>query len=191
MTQYDIGMLINRAFYPLVPRTRLSKALKHVLQAHNVPSGAGIRLKITTDEEVRALNKQHRAVDAPTDILSFPAEQFSEETLEEMRAAAALLGEDAQQELAEIAEKPYLGDLIIAMPYVQRHAAELGHPLADELVLLVVHGALHLLGYDHDNIENQARMWQTQADLLADLGITSINIPSFTFGDSNEDAASD
>jgi probable rRNA maturation factor len=191
MINYDIGMIINKEFYPHVPRKQLSKALKHVLRAHNVPSGAGIRLKITTDEEVRALNKQHRAVDAPTDILSFPAEQFSAETLEEMRAAAALLGEAAQQELAELAEKPYLGDLIIAMPYVQRHAAELGHPLADELVLLVVHGALHLLGYDHDNAENQARMWQKQAELLAGLGITSINVPLFTFGDSNEDADAD
>ncbi len=191
MIKYEIGMMIDRAFYPLVPRKQLSKALKRVLQTHHVPSGAGIRLKITDDAEVRAFNKHYRGVDAPTDILSFPAEQFSEKTLEDMRAAAALLGEAAQQELAEIAEKPYLGDLIIAMPYVQRHAAELGHPLADELVLLVVHGALHLLGYDHDNAENQARMWQKQAELLADLGIVSINVPLFTFGDSNEDADAD
>jgi probable rRNA maturation factor len=105
--------------------------------------------------------------------------------MEEMQAIAASAGAAAQEIAAEL--QPYLGDLIIALPYTQRRAAELGHALEDELILLVVHGTLHLLGYDHDTAENQARMWQKQAELLAQLGITDLNIPHFTFGDSCED----
>lgn len=83
----------------------------------------------------------------------------------------------------EVHELPYLGDLIVAYPYTARHAAEAGHALADEFTLLVVHGTLHLLGYDHDTAENQDRMWAKQAELLAALGVTGITVEYFNFGD--------
>lgn len=62
-----------------------------------------------------------------------------------------------------------LGDLIIAYPYAARQAARYGHSLAAELQLLVVHGCLHLLGYDHDTPERQAEMWRVQGEILASL----------------------
>lgn len=187
MSRYTIHTDIQRAYRAIVPVKRLKTAIQRTLSAHAVRDGAALTLIVTDDEAVRQLNREHRGVDAPTDILSFPHEPFSEAMQQEMLAAAELTGAAAETLAAEL--QPYLGDLIIALPYTQRHAAELGHALEDELVLLVIHGTLHLLGYDHDTAESQARMWQKQAELLAQLGVTDLNIPHFTFGDSHEDTA--
>jgi probable rRNA maturation factor len=144
-----------------LPDYRLIDAIRFVLDRHEVPAGNTISVVITDDEHVRSLNAEFRDVNAPTDILSFPADPLPEEI------------ED---------EAPYLGDLVIAYPYTQHQAEEAGHDLNDELVLLVVHGTLHLLGYDHDNEENQDAMWSEQAFALEALGV-SIDVPRFTFGD--------
>ena len=75
-------------------------------------------------------------------------------------------------------EAPYLGDLVIAYPYASAQATGLGHPLADSLALLVVHGTLHLLGYDHDTTESRAAMWAAQARALTTLNISPEIVPS-------------
>jgi probable rRNA maturation factor len=185
-SRYTIHTNVRRAYRALVPLKRLKAAIQHTLTAHAVRAGSALSLIVADDETVQQLNREYRGVDAPTDILSFPHEPFSEAMQEAMLAAAASAGASGQGIAAEL--QPYLGDLIIALPYTQRCAAELGRPLEDELVLLVVHGTLHLLGYDHDTAEAQARMWQKQAELLAQLGIAELNIPHFTSGDSHEDS---
>ena len=90
------------------------------------------------------LNEQYRDTDGPTDVLSFPAQDPTP-------------GFVTAPEMAS-----YLGDIIIALPYTRRQAAALGRPLGDELRLLAVHGALHLLGYDHAEPEEEAAMWARQ-----------------------------
>jgi probable rRNA maturation factor len=65
----------------------------------------------------------------------------------------------------------YLGDIVIALPFTRRQAAALNRPLIDELRLLAVHGALHLLGYDHAEPGEEAIMWAKQDAILA--GLTS------------------
>ncbi len=182
MNRCVVHVRIRRPYRALVPLQRLKAAIAQTLAAHQ-RAKAALSLIITDDQTVRRLNLQYRGIDAPTDILSFPYEPFPAALLEETSAAPEPTYTDSDE-----SEQDYLGDLMIALPYTQRHAVELGHPLEDELVLLVVHGTLHLLGYDHDNPENQARMWQKQTELLAALGITGLNIPHFTFGDSYEDA---
>lgn len=132
-------------------------------------------LVVTNDEQVRALNAQYRGVDAATDVLSFPAEPLPDE----LRRAMVEAGGD---------ETLYLGNLIVAYPYTAQHAQSAGHALDDELVLLAVHGTLHLLGFDHDNAAHQAAMWQAQAEALAALGV-ALRVPDFTFED--EDAGDD
>jgi probable rRNA maturation factor len=144
-----------------LPTDRIIEAIRLVLDRHEVEAGTTVSVVVTDDEHVRQLNIEFRDVDAATDILSFPADPLPEEI------------ED---------EAPYLGDLIIAYPYTQHEAAEAGHDINDELVLLVVHGTLHLLGYDHDNDENQNQMWMAQSELLAQLGVP-IDVPRFTFDD--------
>ena len=72
----------------------------------------------------------------------------------------------------------YLGDLVIAYPYATTQAAREGHVLMESLCLLVVHGTLHLLGYDHDTPGNRARMWAAQDRALAAMMIPLDIVPA-------------
>lgn len=149
------------------PEERVRAAIIDLLTRHDVEEGTTLSFVLMDDEQVRAFNLQYRGIDQPTDILSFPADPLREEEREAM---------------AENGDGPYLGDLLVAYPYTVRQADESGHPLDDELVLLAIHGTLHLLGYDHDNTDNQAKMWAAQSEALKRAGIT-IEVPLFTFGD--------
>ncbi len=145
----------NQGNYPL-DAARLQIASQTVLAQHDVDPDTTITIVIADNEFIRNLNRQYRNVDAPTDILSFPADD----------PPVAIEG-----------EPPYLGDLVIAYPYASAQAAREQHDLKDSLSLLVVHGTLHLLGYDHDTEENRAGMWQAQAAALQTLGISTDIVP--------------
>lgn len=133
---------------------RLQNAAKAVLSNHDVEPESSLSIVITDDSHIAALNLQFRGVDAPTDVLSFPADE---------------------PPVAIPDEPPYLGDLVIAYPYAAVQAERAGHNLDDSLALLVVHGTLHLLGYDHDTDSNRAKMWAAQDEALKSLDI-SLNI---------------
>lgn len=110
---------------------------------------------VTDDESIRALNRTFRDTDAPTDVLSF--------------------GGDAQDSVVAPEGPSYLGDVVISCPRAQDQA--IGHPVEAELGLLVVHGVLHLLGYDHVQPGDKATMWKRQADILRRLGLACV-VPS-------------
>lgn len=122
----------------------LPAAIEGVLATHG-RAMADVTLALRGDEEVRALNRQFRGEDRVTDVLSFPA--------------------------GDGKESNYLGDIVIAYPYVRALAHEDERPLAEWLVLLAVHGTLHLLGYTHEDEAMQAEMWRAQAAALAAHGI--------------------
>lgn len=143
-----------------VPVQRLVEAVTWVLRRHEVTPGTGVSVVIVDDSTIRQLNRQFRAIDAPTDVLSFPAEAPP----------------------VPVAEPPYLGDLVLGLPAIQRQAEAEGHAWEDEMVLAVVHGTLHLLGYDHDTAAHQEQMWAVQARALAALGV-AIVVPTYEFGD--------
>lgn len=107
---------------------------------------------VTDDESVRALNRTFRDTDAPTDVLSF--------------------GGDVQDFVVGPEGPSYLGDVVISCPRAQDQA--IGHPVEAELALLVVHGVLHLLGYDHVRPGDKGTMWERQADVLRSLGLTGV-----------------
>lgn len=148
----------NEAGYA-VDADRLKRAAALTIEQSG-ETAAALTVVITDDAEVAALNRQFRGVDAPTDILSFPAD-------------APPPMPDADDE-----EPPYLGDLVIAYPYTAAQAGRLGHALGDSLVLLVVHGTLHLLGADHDTLERRAAMWTAQARALTALGVPLDIVPT-------------
>jgi probable rRNA maturation factor len=109
-----------------------------------------IALLFTTDAEVRAINRQWRGQDKPTNVLSFPA-------------AAMPMPEG---------EAVPLGDIVLARETVEREAAEQGKSCADHTTHLIVHGVLHLLGYDHGNDDAAVLMENTELEILAGLGIS-------------------
>jgi probable rRNA maturation factor len=100
------------------------------------------------DERIRELNAQYRGVDAPTDVLAFPAD-FIDPDL----------------------DSRYLGDILISVPRAASQAEAREHSLTEELQLLVVHGLLHLAGYDHLEDAEKAEMWDLQARILKALGV--------------------
>ena len=146
----------NGADFPLDP-VRLQTAAETVLAAHPAPTHSGLTIVITDDDAVRALNRQYRGLDAPTDVLSFPA---------------------GLPPIALPDEPPYLGDLVIAYPYALAQAKQEGHDPGDSLALLVVHGTLHLLGYDHHTADQRAAMWAAQEAAISSLGISPKIIPA-------------
>lgn len=113
-----------------------------------VRDDAEIAVLLSDDATIQQLNAQWRAKDKPTNVLSFPA-----------------------VELAKISYAPMLGDIIIARETVLREADEEGKKPDHHLQHLVVHGVLHLLGYDHETDDDAERMEALERIVLSDLGI--------------------
>ncbi|KAL1495556.1 hypothetical protein AB1Y20_016919 [Prymnesium parvum] len=113
-----------------------------LLAAASLADGHQLSVTLCDDPFIRALNLRWRAVDAPTDVLSFPLD-----------------------------DELLLGDVVLSVETAQRQAEERGHPLRDELRVLLVHGLLHLLGYDHEEDEAaRAEMAEAEQRLLRRLG---------------------
>jgi probable rRNA maturation factor len=133
------------------------EAVAAVLRWHALDSGI-VSLLITDDRQMQIYNRDYRGFDAPTDVLSFVQQD-----------APAPTDGSVPDELAKMLAQQ-LGDLIIALPYTQIQARRYGTTLASELRLLVVHGTLHLLGYDHATADERAVMWRVQDAILTKLG---------------------
>ena len=116
-------------------------------------SEAELSVALIGNTEMRRLNAAYRKKDYPTDVLSFPASETNPET-----------------------GARYIGDILISIPRAEIQAEAAGHPLESEVQLLVVHGVLHLLGHDHADAEEKARMWKAQAEILTRLGLGHIQI---------------
>lgn len=116
-----------------------------------------IAVVVSGDETLQELNRRYRGVDAPTDVLAFP---------NETRGPFVGIG----------GQPHYLGDVVISYPRAEEQAGEAGHSVEAELLLLVVHGVLHLLGYDDQIDEERARMWAAQAAILRSIGV-EIQLP--------------
>lgn len=112
-----------------------------------------LTIVLTDDAQLHGLNRDYLGIDAPTDVLAFPASETDPETA-----------------------RRYLGDILISVPRAEEQARAAGHVLEAEAQLLTVHGTLHLLGYDHAGTADKARMWNAQAEILAGLGLTDIEI---------------
>ena len=123
------------------------------------PAPVDVAVKLSDDEEVRALNAQWRGKDKPTNILSFPMVQPD---LLEMIADAGGNADDGETQL---------GDMILAHGVCAREAAEKGISLADHVTHLVVHGMLHLVGYDHIDDAEAEHMEALEIRALETLGL--------------------
>ncbi len=123
------------------------------LRQQQVESPVELTVVLTDDASLRALNRRFRDVDRTTDVLSFANE-----------ARGPFAGGISGQ-------PQYLGDIVISLPTARRQAEEAGCSLTEELELLIVHGTLHLLGYDHERPGDKTQMWAVQARLLELLDI--------------------
>ena len=155
MTNAQIFVQIDEQFRKNVAESLLRAAVQVALRACGQADGS-LSVLVVDDSVVQRHNRDYRNRDAPTDVLSFAAREGSQ------------LPSDAPAELAAELDAE-LGDLLLAFPYATRQARKYGHSLAAELQLLVVHGTLHLVGYDHDTEDRQSEMWRKQAEILKEL----------------------
>ena len=155
MTDAQILVQIDEPFQASVDEAWLTAAARATLRACE-QIHVSLSIQVVDDDVVQRHNRIYRQQDAPTDVLSFAIQEGSPFASEMPDALAAELDSE-------------LGDLLLALPYASRQARRYGHSLAGEIQLLVVHGTLHLLGFDHDTVERQASMWRKQSEILAKL----------------------
>jgi probable rRNA maturation factor len=128
----------------------LSQLSRFVLDRMRVHPMAELCIKLVDEATIAQLNEQWMDKTGPTDVLAFP--------MDELRPG----------QVNEEPEEGVLGDLVLCSTVAARQAVEAGHPAADEVRLLAVHGILHLLGYDHAEPEEHKEMFDLQAQLLTD-----------------------
>ena len=127
----------------------LEQLAARALDAEAAPRPCELSIVLTGDAAVRELNRAYRGVDDPTDVLSFAQSEG---------------GEFARPE----GEAPHLGDVIISIDTARRQAAEYGLALQDEVSHLLVHGVLHLLGYNHEHPADSQVMRQHEDAILGE-----------------------
>lgn len=120
------------------------------------PAAVEISVRLTSDDEVHQLNNQYRHKDKPTNVLSFPMVQ------PDLLETVTQNSDDGEV---------LLGDIVLAHGVCAREAAERGISLETHATHLIVHGTLHLLGYDHIDDGDADRMEAIEVDALASLGI--------------------
>ena len=134
-------------FGPPIDPVLLKHAAREVMDYIGGDMDVDITIILTDDAQIYELNKKYRGIDAPTDVLSFPSGDTDPDS-----------------------NRLYLGDVVISYPRAQAQAEAGGHLIEAELQLLVVHGVLHLSGYDHVKEQGKSRMRAAQAEILVLLG---------------------
>ena len=142
-------------------RAFLRRCVRTALSAEGVDFPCEVDILVTSDAGIRELNREQRGIDAPTDVLSFPALELRPGELPDPSA-------DADPATGRVP----LGDMAISMERAAAQAKEYGHSNRRELAYLAVHSVLHLLGYDHmDEGPEKARMRAREEAILSKLGL--------------------
>jgi probable rRNA maturation factor len=128
-----------------------------VLKAEGYPDDAEVTLLFVDEDEMASYNERFLAREGPTDVLAFPVEELLPGVVPDLHPQSPPL---------------MLGDVVIAPTYVRRQAAELQVSFDDEIALMVTHGILHLLGYDHEEDDEAERMESRERVLLGKVGRT-------------------
>jgi probable rRNA maturation factor len=147
----QIGIHVEEEFRGLVDGGWVKKIARQVLKAEGVAPPYEVSLVFTDFETVKQLNRDYRGVDKPTDVLAFymlPQKGAND--------SFALPPDGVTR----------LGEVIISYPQAVEQAKEQGHPPERELALLVIHGILHLLGYDHEEPKEESEMREKERELL-------------------------
>ena len=150
----EIGISIEEKFRGSVDEDQVGKIAQRVLKAEGVAPPFEVSLVFTDSETVQKLNRDYRDVDEPTDVLAFYMLPQKEGD-----SSFALPPDGVTR----------LGEVIISYPQAAEQAKEQGHSVDKELTLLIIHGILHLLGYDHEQPEEEVKMRAREKELLEEV----------------------
>jgi len=146
-----IEIFVEEEFHGLVDEGWVRKIAQTVLKAEGVAPPYEVSIVFTDSEAVKQLNRDYRGVDEPTDVLAFHMLPQKEDG-----SSFALPPNGVTR----------LGEVIISYPQAVEQAKEQGHSPEKELALLIIHGILHLLGYDHKEPEEESKMREREKELL-------------------------
>ena len=121
-----------------------------VIESEGKPADTEVSINFVTDEAIHELNREYRGIDRPTDVLSFECDGYEDDDVPFVEGMAF-----------------ELGDIVLAPDVAQRQAPEYGMTFADEVSLLIVHGLLHLCGYDHMEEDEALVMEARERELLS------------------------
>jgi probable rRNA maturation factor len=147
----EIGIHIERRFQSHIDEEWVRNRAREVIEAESITPPYEMSLVFTDSETVQRLNRDYRGVDESTDVLAF--------------YMLPQHGADADF-VSPPDDITHLGEVIISYPKAVEQAKEQGHSTEQELTLLIIHGILHLLGYDHEKPEEEAKMKTREKELL-------------------------
>ena len=145
--KYEVTILVDSEYREKINLELYKQCAVEVLEIEKADSGM-LSLVFTDQEHIHSLNLEYAGVDESTDVLSFTNGDIDPTT-----------------------DRISFGDVIIAVPVAEVNASSHNCELEEELALLVIHGVLHLLGFDHASPEDKRMMWDRQSTVLANLGI--------------------
>jgi len=137
------------------------RAVCTALQSEAVDKLCVVNVLITDDKGIREYNREYRDVDKTTDVLSFPMQTFLNSGWDGLR----------EPEFDEDTGEIPLGDIVISLESVKKQAVEYGNSIEYETAYLIIHSALHLLGYDHDNEINEKAMHNKNKTIIETMGL--------------------
>lgn len=147
MTASGVEIQIEEPFIDLVDADEIERLVTRTLTAGGVEEPAALTVVITHDATIQRLNREYLGIDAPTDVLAFSQSEGAE--------------------VPSLDDGPrYLGDVVVSYERAVTQAEEYDEPVERELSRLVVHGALHLLGYDDQDRASREDMWEVQEWIL-------------------------
>jgi len=151
ISSVEINVLIDEGLEDCLEESWLRNIIEQVLAAQGTGSGTEIGLVITTQEKVQQLNQTYLGKDNPTDVLAFSM-------LPEAKFSPFIMPPDGVL---------HLGEVIISYPQAVIQAKEHQHSIEKEIAILIIHGVLHLLGYEHDKPELEHKMKAREGEILS------------------------
>lgn len=156
MVQMEINVLFDESFGDYLEVDWLESVAEQVLIYENVDPSTELSLVIVGQERIRQLNLSYLDKDEPTDVMAFP-----------------MLPGRAEKDIMTFVTPPdemkHLGEVIISYPQAVVQAEEHQHSIKEEITILVIHGVLHLLDYDHDQPEKEQNMRNREAEILSNI----------------------
>ncbi|WP_313798235.1 rRNA maturation RNase YbeY [Cytobacillus sp.] len=133
----------------------IEKLLNFAATYEEVESESEVSITFVSNEKIKEINREYRRKDSVTDVISFAMEEMG----------------DGEMALIGVEMPRVLGDIVISVARAREQADEYGHSFMRELGFLAVHGFLHLLGYDHETIEDEKVMFSRQKVILDEFGL--------------------
>jgi len=148
----EITISMEKGYRGMIDENWVRNVVQIVLQAEGITAPYELSVVFTDSDTIHRLNRDYRGIDKPTDVLAF-----------------YMLPQKGEQDFFVSAPDgiTHLGEVIISYPQAVEQAREHGHEVETELALLIIHGTLHLLGYDHEEPEEEKEMKKREEELLA------------------------